>query len=466
MGLVRNTIGVRKFLSPLVLVAALVAAGCATVTTPTAGAPIVDVEVLSAAPTVATTTTTTTTTTVPPSIPSTTTTTTIPVNPACSASDVVEQGTSAQDLANRIQTAVSHPGFQGHNVSVSVWVDGWGEVATHNPDMRLFPASNQKLLVAIGANVNLDLEATLSTKIDRIGNDLVIRAAADPTLTFARLMAGLDTALATTGPNIGRLVIDVSAFPQATEPPGWLDWHSPQFVGPLSGLMLENNRWTQGEALLADPDQVNAERIVSFLEARGVRVGAIEVASVGEAPAGGETLATVESAPIGSLVRTMLLASDNQHADLLLMELGRQASGTGTLKEGAKAVEEVLFDSCGSLHGSIDDGSGLSRGNMRSAGSFVESLAALHGTPEGELLRSQLPVGGVSGTLAGRFGGANAGRVQAKTGTILNGRSLTGWASMANGRDAIFSVIVNGEDGATSASVGAIDALVREILVT
>ena len=447
---------------------ALVAAGCATSTAPTAGAAVVEVEVLSGEPleTTPATTTTTSTTTVPPSTTSTTTTTTIPVNPACSTPEAGERGPAAQALADRIDAAMAHPGFAGHDVSVSVWVDGWGEVATHNPDLRLFPASNQKILVAIGANANLDLEATLSTKIDRVGDDLVIRAGADPTLSFPRLMAALDTALATTGPNIGRLVIDVSAFPQATEPDGWLDWHSPDWVGPLSGLMLENNRWTRADEMLADPDQVNAERIVSFLAERGVQVGAIEIATSGDAPVGGETVATVESAPIGALVRTMLLASDNQHADLLLMELGRHATGTGTLDQGALAVEEVLYASCGSLDGLIDDGSGLSRGNLRSARSFVDSLAALHGTPEGELLRSQLPVGGVSGTLSGRFGGANAGRVQAKTGTILNGRSLTGWASMANGRDAIFSVIVNGEDGATSGAVGAIDALVREILVT
>ena len=161
----------------------------------------------------------------------------------------------------------------------------------------------------------------------------------------------------------------------------------------------------------------------------------------------------------------MLLSSDNQHADLLLMELGRVSSGEGTLASGAVALESVLFETCGSLDGLIDDGSGLSRGNMRSARSFVQSMAALHETPEGDLLRSQLPVSGVSGTLAGRLGGPNAGLVQAKTGTILNGRSLSGWAKMANGRDAIFSVIVNGEDGAQAGAVGAIDALVREITV-
>ena len=125
----------------------------------------------------------------------------------------------------------------------------------------------------------------------------------------------------------------------------------------------------------------------------------------------------------------------------------------------------MLRESCGSVDGLIDDGSGLSRQNWRSARSFVESIVAIHDTPEGQLLRSQMPVGGVSGTLAGRFGGPNAGLVQAKTGTLFSARALSGWAQMADGRDAIFSVIVNGEEGTLGGAIAAIDALVREIIV-
>ena len=466
----------RRIFSPLMLGVALVAAGCAAEGSADAGAPIVDVEVLSrsagpttpttTAPVVSTTSIPPPTSTTPTTTTTTTTTTTVPVNPVCSSTDFAAAGEipEAQALASRIEAAIAHPGFAGHDVSVSVWVDGWGEVATHNPDLRLFPASNQKVLTAIGANELLDLEASLTTEIELFGNDLIIRAAADPTLTFPRLLGAIDSARPAIGDSIDRVILDVTEFPQGPEADGWLDWHMPQFVGPLSALMLENNRWTQSETLLQNPDLVNGDRIASFLEERGISVGTVAVARL-VSPAAGRPIARVESAPIGSLVRTMLLSSDNQHADLLLMELGRVASGRGTLEDGAEALEAVLFESCGSLDGLIDDGSGLSRGNMRSARSFVQSMAALHGTPEGDLLRSQLPVGGVSGTLAGRFGGANAGLVQAKTGTILNGRSLSGWARMANGRDAIFSVIVNGEDGATSGSVGAIDALVREIIV-
>ena len=457
----------RTRFSPLLLGVALVAAGCATEGSADVGAPIVDVEVLSGDVETTTVVPLVTTTTVAPatSTTSTTTTTTIPVNPACSTAGFASTGENpaAQALVARLEAAIAHPGFAGHNVSMSVWVDGWGEVATHNPDLRLFPASNQKVLTAIGANELLELDAKLTTEIELLDDDLVIRAGADPTLTFPRLMGAIDTALPAIGTAIDQLIVDVTEFPQGPQADGWLDWHMPRFVGPLSGLMLENNRWTQSEQLQRDPEQVNGERIASFLGERGVSVGSVSVARTSR-PANGQTVATVESAPIDSLVRTMLLSSDNQHADLLLMELGRVSSGEGTLEGGAAAVESVLYENCGSLDGLIDDGSGLSRGNQRSARSFVQSMVAVHGTPQGDLLRGQLPVGGVSGTLAGRFGGPNAGRVQAKTGTILNGRSLSGWAMTADGRDAIFSVIVNGDDGATSGSVGAIDALVREII--
>lgn len=453
----------KKNRSALLVAAAVVASGCATsasadVTAPIAREAISDSTI---APTTTTTTTSTSTTT-------TTTTSTIAVNASCSTNhfEPVEQEPQAQELAARIETALAHPGFAGHDVSVSVWVDGWGEVATHRPDLRLLPASNQKILVAIGANETLDLESSLTTEIEYTGTDLIIRAGADPTLTFPKLMGAIDGALGDVGDRIDRLVIDTSQFPQSPIAKGWLDWHVPQFAGPLSGLMFENNRWTQDEQLVASPDRVNGERIVSFLAERDIEVGEVVVASKSDAPPPGEAIATVASVPIDSLVRTMLLHSDNQHADLLMMELGRQATGTGTLDDGAQSVNDVLFETCGSLDGLIGDGSGLSRANLRSARSFVETLAALHNTPKGDLLRSQLPVGGVSGTLAGRFGGENAGRVQAKTGTILNGRALTGWASMVNGRDAIFSVIVNGEDGETGPALGAIDALVREILAT
>ena len=454
----------------LVALAALIATGCATADGLATEPVPVDVLALAIGEPTPTTTTIPPTTTIGP------TTTTRPFNPAC-LSHVPEQTVASAEkdaLAAKISTALEHPGFAGHNVTLSVWVDGWGEVITHNPGLALQPASNQKLLVAIAANEILDIDAPLTTDIELVGNDLVVRAGADPNLNFSRLIEAISTALITTGPFIDRLVIDVSEYPQATQADGWREWHVPQFVGPLSGFMLENNRWTGGEEIIDDPDTTNAARLVELLP-EDVSVGAIQVTRGDDAPPPGELLASVESASVGSLVHTMLVASDNQNADLLLMELGRVGLGTGNFESGAYVIDTVLADLCAPVDGTIDDGSGLSRDNFRSAGSFVETLATIHATPEGDLLRSQLPVGGVSGTLAGRFGGPYAGRVQAKTGTIRTSRALTGWAEMSSGRDAIFSIIVNSRptrvetaDPASAPEMGpaliAIDELIRQIL--
>ena len=404
------------------------------------------------------------------------TTTTRPHNPDCAnrSPEPTIDSSGKDALATRIRTALNHPGFAGHDVTLSVWVDGWGEVITHNRDLELQPASNQKLLVAIAANETLDLDEPLTTEIELVDGDLVVRAAADPTLSFSRLTEAVNTALETAGPSIDRLIIDVSEYPQAKQADGWREWHVPRIVGSLSGFMVENNRWTDGEAIVDDPDRTNASRLVELLP-EDVRIGAIRVAEGRDAPPPGEVLATVESAPVTTLVETMLLTSNNQHADLLLMELGREGLGTGNFESGAFVIDSVLADLCAPVDGMIDDGSGLSRDNYKSAGSFVETLATIHGTPEGDLLRSQLPVGGVSGTLSNRFGGLHVGRVQAKTGTIRTSRALTGWAEMSSGRDAIFSIIVNSrptqvetEDRNSvptiSPALGAIDEVVRQIL--
>ena len=470
--LVNRTITAGPWFWTLILAfAALVIAGCGA---DLEAGSVIRVEVLAGIPeTTAPPPTTTNTTTTIPATRSRVgpTTTTRPFNPACvnRTPEPSRDSIAEVELAARIETALEHPGFAGHDVSLSVWVDGWGEVITHNPHLELLPASNQKLLVAIAANETLDLTGPLRTQIELVDGDVVIRAGADPTLTFADLTEAFEAVVEHTGPDIDRIVVDVSQFPQPTTAEGWRETLVPMYVGPLSGFMVENNRWTSGEALNSDPATANILRLIELLPEQ-VMVNSVFVVDGESAPPPGELLVSIESAPIESLVRTMLVSSDNQHADLLLMELGRDGLSSGTLEDGAFVVERVLAAHCIPINGSIGDGSGLSRANFRSADAFVDALSTLHGTPEGDLLRSQMPIGGVSGTLARRFTGPYTGRVQAKTGTIRNSRALTGWAAMANGRDAVFSIIVNSDPDeevpTIGPALGAIDALVREILNT
>ena len=390
-----------------------------------------------------TTSTSTTSTTVPP--------TTAHLVECSSPPDLVAPPDA---VVAALQAAAADAAFDGAELSASIWIEGWGEVLAVNPDLQLIPASNQKLLVAIAAYELLEPDTTFRTSIDVVGNDLILRASADPTLSYADINR-MTQAIAVTDVSVDRLLVDVSSFPQAPEAPGWLDWDVPQYTGPLSGLMVDNNRWSAEDEFLDDPALFTGHRIATSLVEHGIDVDSVEV---GTAPVG-HTLAEHESVPVEQILHQMLVHSDNQNADLLLMALGLEATGVGNLEAGADAIDGVLEDSCVPTDGTTDDGSGLSRDNQRSAREIQTALRRIPAADQ-EVLQSQLPVGGVSGTLANRFRGVLSGRVLAKTGTLRDVRALSGYTTTNSGREVVFSILVNGEPWQARRSLPAIDRLV------
>ena len=399
--------------------------------------------------TAAPTTTTSTTTTVAP------TTTTTPPCVALPADPITNAPAAVVDA---LEVAVNHPNFANLDVGVSVWIDGWGEVVSINPEQPLVPASNEKILVAHAANELLDPAATFETTIELVDGDLVLRAGGDPTLTTWRANTLVDQVLAAGITSASRLIIDVSEFPQPSAASGWEDWQLHGYVGPLSGFMLDDNRWNNTEEFLESPALLNGEWLAERLRIAGVSVGSVEV---GTAP-DGEVVATTQSEPVATLMRNMMFSSDNQIADMTVLHLGL-LDGEGTLVDGMERIDQTLRELCVPIDGVMDDGSGLSRLNSRSAREFQEILRAIRTAETADVFESQLPVSGVSGTMSRRFG-SDPGRVQAKTGTIFGGRALSGYAQTDSGREAVFSILVNGDREAASASLGAMDALVRTIL--
>ena len=76
-----------------------------------------------------------------------------------------------------------------------------------------------------------------------------------------------------------------------------------------------------------------------------------------------------------------------------------------------------------------------------------------------------LPLAGRTGTLSGRMRGTAAeGMVRAKTGSVRESRALSGYLTTAGGRQAVFSLIVNGP--AASNALGAMDDLVATLAAT
>lgn len=385
--------------------------------------------------------------------------------------DLVAPATDAvpADLTAAIAERLADPRFGDVELGASIWVEGYGEVVAHQPDLPLLPASNQKILTAMGALSLLDLETTLVTEVlatgpvidGRLAGDLVLVAGGDPTLESrgSRSLEALARQVRDAGLTEveGRLLVDESRYDTRRDAHGWLDWHFPTYIGSLSALMVDGNQYRSDEEFLAEPAIAGTEVFRRELAGSGVSVRGATIH--GQATQAMERVASVESPTILELVRLMLLESDNPTAELLVKEIGLTSNEAGSTEAGLEAIGEALDLLCLPLAGNSEDGSGMSRLDRRPARELRSILMAAQAMPWFATFAEALPVAGESGTLASRFRGTvAAGNVRAKTGSTFVGRALSGFFTTTGGRRAFFSVITNGAEPAPSA--GAIDDLV------
>ena len=396
---------------------------------------------------------------------------TVPVPRCAPLPDAATEAVPATVQA-MIDERLADPRFVGNDVSVSIWVDGWGEVAVRDPDHRLLPASNQKLFTAMGALDLLDPERRFVTSVVAtsaptegvVGGDLVLVAGGDPTLrrTGDHSLAALARQVRAAGATRvrGSILVDESHFDVRRDADGWLDWQRPTYAGALSALVVDGNQHRGDAAFLSDPALGDTELLRRALVTAGVAVeGGV---AHGRAPMAGVEIARAESATVATLVDSMLLHSDNMIAESLVKEIDVVTGGRGSTAAGLTAIRLALTERCIAIEGTDADGSGLSRANGRSAREWQRLLRSARVAPWAPTLLAALPLAGRSGTLSGRLTSASTvGNVRAKTGTIIPGRALSGYFTTAGGRDAVFSVLVNGDH--PGPAQGAIDALVTTV---
>lgn len=201
------------------------------------------------------------------------------------------------------------------------------------------------------------------------------------------------------------------------------------------------------------------------LAAAGVRVDSVGVLRVtGEAgdTVGMSRIGTLESPPLTDIVAGILQPSQNWMAEQLLKTLGAESGSGGSWVGGVGTERRYLIEHAGidSFAFQLRDGSGLSAQNLLTPAAIVKLLEHGRALPWGERYRAALAAPGLAGsTLASRLTGL-AGRVQAKTGTITNVASLSGFLVTETGRELTFSILSNGS-GIPSARVrAAIDSTV------
>jgi D-alanyl-D-alanine carboxypeptidase/D-alanyl-D-alanine-endopeptidase (penicillin-binding protein 4) len=236
----------------------------------------------------------------------------------------------------------------------------------------------------------------------------------------------------------------------------------------VTGSMPPNATDTSRIAL-PDPEAFAGRALVAALARKSIRVdGQVRVlrdsAEVAVLP-NTHTIFTWQSPALIEIAAGILKPSQNWMAEQLLKTLGHVKGKGGSWREGLAVERRYLIDVAGidSTAFSLSDGSGLSAQNLVSPHAFVLLLEHARRSAWGTLYRTALPAPGMAGsTLSRRLSGLES-RIAAKTGSIANVNSLSGYLRTDDGRDLTFSIITNATGRPASEVRAGMDALVRAI---
>ena len=350
----------------------------------------------------------------------------------------------------------------GRHVVASVAPLAQGSPAYSSGTGTAIPASTTKLVTSTAALLALGPDHTFTTSVVKGGpRRVVLVGGGDPFL--ARTPSGADTpyparadvvtlakrtarALRREGTRRVTVGYDDGLFTGPAVNPTWEPDYVPDgVVSPITSLWVDEGRAGTGYGRVADPALTAAATFADALAATGITVrGAPER---GVAAAGGASLASVSSAPLGQVVERILDVSDNEASEVLLRHVGVSAEGDGSSAAGQRGVARLLREAgVGLGRGVLHDGSGLSRANRIAPATLVEvlRLAASPDHPELRHVVTGMPVAGFTGSLTDRFDGPvpeARGRVRAKTGTLTGVFALAGIAVGPDGVPMVFSLM-------------------------
>ncbi len=389
----------------------------------------------------------------------------------------------------------------------AVWIHDlrWGyDLVNANIDKSLIPASVMKTVTCASLLNLASSDERFDTRIAVTGHvkdsvlegNVIVHAIGDPTIEsqyFPETQGFADsiaTALSRMGVKriTGDVIIDESAFPDATTPPGWMAEDIPWYYGArLQGANIHDNRFRltlpSKKTVPEVPDLkfqfVNAKRrgvkvdrkdgsetmIVSGNARRGFsetfsipyprKAMRAEIISVlkdyGITALGGKlktagdetTIYTHLSPRLGDIMESLMHRSDNLMAEGVL-----RAIAPGGTRAQAIAEENAVWAMNGiSAHGvNIVDGSGLSRDNRLTARFLGEINRHMLGEEYGSEYLSLFPLAGIHGTMKNfLIDTPLERRVAMKTGSMKGVQSYSGYLLDEEGRPTHLLVfIVNG----------------------
>ncbi|CAM2761174.1 D-Ala-D-Ala carboxypeptidase [Legionella steigerwaltii] len=213
----------------------------------------------------------------------------------------------------------------------------------------------------------------------------------------------------------------------------------------LYGCMIQEKNPKLIELAIPDPILLVKQVIKKSIDKSSIALKGKIITGV--SPSDTDFIASFQSKALSKLIIHMLQESDNLYANSLTKKLGYSLTGKGTHKEGAFAIKKVLSE-----HTHLDlsqmeivDGEGT-RYNLVTAEQMVNLLTDLYQDQDMKtIFIKALPQAGVSGTLKDRMKKTMLEKkVYAKTGSMHDISSLSGFIINPNEKTFIFSIIING----------------------
>ncbi|MDH1883499.1 MULTISPECIES: D-alanyl-D-alanine carboxypeptidase [Empedobacter] len=140
--------------------------------------------------------------------------------------------------------------------------------------------------------------------------------------------------------------------------------------------------------------------------------------------------------------REMMENSDNFLAEHLLILASSTLPGKLSASETITYSKRYLLNDL-KQQPEWFDGSGLSRYNLFTPQSFAQVLGKMYNEFPEQRLFSIFPIGGKTGTIKNRYKDSTQPYIYAKTGTLNNNVTLSGYLKTKSGRTLIFSLMNN-----------------------
>ncbi|MEV6329687.1 D-alanyl-D-alanine carboxypeptidase/D-alanyl-D-alanine-endopeptidase [Streptomyces sp. NPDC051909] len=378
---------------------------------------------------------------------------------------------TGDDLAPALVPLLGDPGLgtlrTASVVDAATGKQLYGEGAT----TPMTPASTVKIATTSAALSALgpDHRIATTTVAAPDGRTVTLVGGGDPTLDRTRLKALADATARALKTHAGTAPVHLTYDTSLYKGPVLHPIGPNENIAPVTALMTDEGR-TGGHGTgpaprTADPAGDTATAFAGLLRKAGVRVDGAP--APGRAATGPKAvqLARTDSAPLADLVERTLTSSDNDLAEALARQTALARRQPASFAGAGKAVHDELARLGLPLAGArFADGSGLDRTDRVSA-ALLTALLTRAADPARPALRpvlTGLPVGGFTGTLAGRFdtgpAADGAGLVRAKTGTLTGVNTLAGTVVTPDGRLLAFAFLA-GRTDSPHAAQAALDRL-------